>query len=314
MQTAKDAYDVIIIGGGPAGLTAGIYTARYGLRTLILEGKRLGGRAAHSHRIDNFPGFPEGISGSELMERFIAQAKKFNVEFKSERVVGLSLMDDQKEVLTRNDVYQANAIVIATGIQRKQLMVPGEHRFKGRGVSYCSICDGPLFADKVVAVIGSGSEAVEDALNMVEIAKKVYVIPGVHGFEACTKDLDTLLKKKKVELVSGADVESISGADVVTHIEFKGTTNRTLKVDGVFIIIDHSGTNEMIKEAGVHADESGCIGVDRNHQTNIEGVFAAGDCICGGMQVITAAGEGGRAGLSVLRYIKSMKRSDVKEK
>jgi thioredoxin reductase (NADPH) len=313
MQAARDAYDVIIIGGGPAGLTAGIYTARYGLRTLILEGKRLGGRAAHSHRIDNFPGFPEGISGVELMERFIAQAKKFNVEIKSERVVGLSLMDDQKEVLTRNYVYQANAIVIATGIQRQQLKVPGEHRFKGRGVSYCSICDGPFFSGKVVAVVGSGSEAVEDALNIVEIAEKVYVIPGAHGFEVGTKDLDTLLKKKKVELVSGADVESIRGADVVTHIELRGSPNRTLKVDGVFIIVDHSGTNEMIKEAGVRTDESGCIGVDRNHQTNIEGVFAAGDCICGGMQVITAAGEGGRAGLSVLRYIKSMKRSDVKE-
>lgn len=301
----EETYDVIVLGGGPAGLTASIYTARHGLRTLLLERKSLGGRARDAHMIENFPGFPDGIPGSELMDRFVAQAKKFNVDFRIDTVIGLHLDSDPKTVSTRAGVYQANAVVIATGIQRKQLRVAGETEFKGRGVSYCSICDGPFFANKVVAVVGSGKEAVEDALNLAGIARRVYFVTGSKGFGEGLEELCELSKNERVELIEGVDVESIGGKDYVTHITLKGDADRKLRVDGVFIILEHVPITDIIREAGVETDETGCIKVDRQQQTSAEGVFAAGDCVCGGMQVVTSAGEGGKAGLAALRYIKS---------
>lgn len=303
----EEVYDVIILGGGPAGLTAGIYTARQGLRTLLMEGGKLGGRAMGPHRIDNFPGFPEGISGAELMERFIKQARRFGVEFRREMVLGLNTVNDLKTVITRKSIYQAKAAVIATGIQRKQLMVPGELEYKGRGVSYCTICDGPLYADKVVAIIGPGKEAVEEALRLAEIAKKVYAIPGVKGYEGEFEELEALAEDERIEIIKGVDVESIGGDNYVTHIELKDLETRRLDVDGVFIILENVPTTNILREAGILTNESGCVLVDKDQQTNIEGVFAAGDCVCGGMQVVTASGEGGRAGMSVLRYVKSLK-------
>ena len=303
----EDIYEVIILGGGPAGLTAGIYTARQGLKTLLIEGRKLGGRALDAHRIDNFPGFPEGISGAELMERFIAQARRFGAEFRMEMVLGLSIMGDLKMVETRTGIYQAKAIVIATGIQRKQLRVPGEMEYKGRGISYCAICDGPLYAEKVVAVIGPGKEAVEEALRLADIARKVYAIPGVKGYSEELEDLEELAENEKIEVIGGVDVESIGGDTSVNHIKLKGSTPRILDVDGVFLILENIPTTDIIREAGILTNKSGCVIVDKDQQTNIDGIFAAGDCVCGGMQIVTAAGEGGRASLSALRYIKSMR-------
>jgi thioredoxin reductase (NADPH) len=302
LSEMSELYDVIILGGGPAGLTAGIYTARHNLRTLLLEEDKLGGRASGEHWLDNFPGFPEGISGADLMGRFIAQAERFGVEFRMESVLELSVMDDLKMITTRSGMYQGRTVVVATGIQRKKLRVPGELEFKGRGVSYCSICDGPLYAGKIVAVVGPGEEAVDEALRMAEIASKVYAIPGVKGYG---EEGERLLEhEERIEVVGEAEVESINGDIFVTHIELKGSQSRTLEVDGVFIILDKVPTTAIIREAGILTNESGCILVDKDQQTNIEGVFAAGDCVCGGMQVVTAAGEGGKAGLAVLRYVK----------
>jgi len=303
----EEIYDVIILGGGPAGLTAGIYTARQGLKTLLLEGEKLGGRAFGAHRIENFPGFPEGIMGEELMERFIQQAERFGVEFKEEKFLDLGIMGDLKTVVTRTGLYEAKSIIIATGIQRKQLRVPGEMEFKGRGVSYCTICDGPLYANRVAAVVGSGIEAVEEASRLAEIAEKVYAIPGVKGYTTNIEEFQDLVEKGKVEIVEGVDVESIDGTNSVTHITLKSSPPRTIKVDGVFVILENIPTTSILKAAGIKTNESGCILVDKDQQTNIAGIFAAGDCVCGGMQVVIASGEGGRAGLSVLRYIKSLK-------
>ncbi len=305
---SEESYDVIILGGGPAGLTAGIYTARHGLRTLLLEGKQLGGRSWGPHRIENYPGFPEGITGSELMERFVAQAERFGVEFRRETIVGLSDMGDGKTVVTRAGYYTARAAVITTGIQRETMSVPGEMEFKGRGVSYCAICDGPFFKDRVVAVVGSGKEAVEDAIRLAETSKKVYTIPGSKGYDGDVDDLEELLGYESVEVLKGAEIKSIGGGDFVTHIEVDHVSLDRLDVDGVFMILDHVGTSDIVKEAGIETDEGGCIIVDREQRTNLEGVFAAGDCVCGGMQVVTAAGDGGKAGLAALRYVRSLRK------
>ena len=304
----EDIYDVIIMGGGPAGLTAGIYTARHGLKTLLLEGKRLGGRAVDAHIIENFPGFPKGVSGEELMDRFVAQAEKFGVEFRIEKIMGLNVTEDLKMVLTTNDVYQARAVVVATGIISSHKRLPGEDKFKGRGVSYCSICDGPFFKDKVVAVLGSGEEAVEEALRLADIATKVYAIPSVKGYKEGVEGFQKLVESEKIDVVDGAEPESIGGDRYVTHLMLKGSPQTTLDVDGVFIIQENAPTDVILSESGVLTDKRGCINVDRYQQTNIEGIFAAGDCVCGDMQIVTAAGEGGRAGLAVLRYVKSLKK------
>ncbi|MGQ9679390.1 MAG: NAD(P)/FAD-dependent oxidoreductase [Candidatus Bathyarchaeia archaeon] len=300
---SEEIYDVIVIGGGPAGLTAGIYTARHNLKTLILEGSKLGGRASEAHWIENYPGFPKGVSGSKLMKRFISQAKRFNVEFKIEPVTGLSLTDEMKVVITRRGIYQARSVIISTGIQRKTLRVPGEMKFKGRGVSYCPICDGPFFTGKNIVVIGSNKEAIEDALHLSEIANKVYFIS---NNEISRNGLLKKLGNTKIDIIEG-EVESIEGDEVVKTIRLKDGTK--INVDGVFIILDHVPMTDILTEAGVKTDERGCIIIDRGNQTNIKGVFAAGDCICGGMQIITAAGDGGKAGLSALRYMKSLKQS-----
>ena len=305
---AEDLYDVVIIGGGPAGLTAGIYTARHGLRTLLIEGRQLGGRAWGPHRIENFPGFPEGITGQELMKRFVAQIRRFGVEFRDETAFGLSDLGETKMVLTRGGHYEARAVIIATGIQKRQLSIPGEMEFKGRGVCYCAICDGPFFAKKTVAVVGSGREAVEDLLKLAEIAKKVYAIPGSGGYESGLDRLRDLAKYENVEVLEGADPVSIGGDDFVTHLELKNKSIRRLDVDGVFIVLDSVATTDILREVGIDTDEGGCIKVDRNQLTNIPGIFAAGDCVCGGMQVVTAAGDGGKASLAALRYVSSIRK------
>lgn len=305
---SETVYDVIILGGGPAGLTAGIYTSRQGLSTLLIEGKKLGGRASGPHRVENFPGFPEGLTGTELMDRFIEQTKKFGVEFKQETVVGLSDMGDTKFVQARGGFYQSRAVVITTGIQRKSMNIPGELKFRGRGVGYCVICDGPFYKDQPVAIVGSGKDAVEDALRLVDMVSKIYAIPGSGGFKEGIEELDELTEHTKIDVIDGVDIESIEGDQVVTHINLKEGPVERLNVNGVFIILDHVGTSDIIRDSGIETDDGGYIIVDKNQRTNIEGIFAAGDCVSGGMQIVTAAGDGGKAGLAAFRYVSALKR------
>ncbi len=303
----ETVWDVIIIGGGPAGLTAGIYTARHGLKTLLLEGSQIGGRAYEAHWIENYPGFPDGIDGHALMELFKRQATKFGVEYLPETVIGLSDMGEIKMVSTRNGYHQAKAVIIATGVQRKQLSVPGEEKLKGRGVSYCAICDGPFFKEKTVAVIGSGHEAIEDALHLADTATKVYAIPGLKGY-AKNQNLDDIKRNPKIQIIEATDITEIKGDEYVTAIKLKGAVESELSVDGVFILLEHVSTNIILNDAGITLDTGGCIIVDKQQQTNLLGVFAAGDCTCTSWQVVTATGEGGKAGLATLRYVKGLKK------
>ena len=297
-------WDVIIIGAGPAGLTAGIYTARYGHSTLLLHNSKIGGRALEAHMIENYPGFPRGLPGTELMKLFHQQAAKFGVQFKHETVIGLANVGDYKIVSTRGGYHQGKTVVIATGIQRKQLSVPGETEFKGRGVSYCAVCDGPFFKDKVVAVIGSGHEAVTDALNLTHVSSKVYIIPGKNGFSENYDELALLRSSPKVEVLEGHDVVEIGGSEFVTNIKLTGGKIEIIDVDGVFILLEHVSTSNILVDAGVDADEGGCIIVDKGQHTNLPGVYAAGDCSCMGWQVVAAAGDGAKAALSAMKYLK----------
>jgi len=303
---SEGVYDVIVVGGGPAGLTAVLYTARHDLDTLVLEGRKIGGKALEAHWVDNYPGFPEGISGEDLMENMIQQVERFGTEIRNETVVGLSDFDDLKMVTTRRGFYQAKSVVVATGVSRKTLSVPGENEFKGRGVSYCGVCDGPFFRDKTVAVVGGGHEAVHDREMLAETAGKVYAIPGKKGYREAFPELALLRENPKVEFIAGADVKESGGSDFVEYVRLEGSFKGRLSLDGVFIILEHVPTAGILGEAGVSTDGGGCIVVDRDMETNIRGLFAAGDCICEGMQIVTAAGMGARAALSAMKHVKSL--------
>lgn len=299
----NNSYDIIIIGGGSAGLTASIYTARAGLKTLLLERGRLGGRALDAHLIENFPGFPEGISGQALMEKFVEQAKRFGVEAREgEAVVSVMLEGDEKMVMTRSDTYTALAVIVATGVERKKLSIPGEQSFRGMGVSICATCDGPFFKDREVAVIGTGEEAVEDALQLVDLCKRVYLIPVGNSVPLHR------LEGSGVEVLRGVEVKSVEGNTVVKAIRVaEGGRERLIPLDGVFIALNSAV--EMAREAGIEVDERGCIVADQAGRTNIEGVFTAGECTGTGMQVITSSGDGALAGISATSYVKAKKRS-----
>jgi len=302
----EDVYDVIVVGGGPAGLTAALYTARHNHKTLVLEGRKTGGKALQAHWVDNYPGFPDGISGQDLMENMIKQALRFGAEIRNETVVGLSDFGDLKMITTRMGFYQAKSVVVATGVSRKSLSVPGENEYKGRGVSYCGVCDGPFFRDKTVAIVGGGHEAVHDIEVLSEAAAKIYAIPGKKGYSEEFPELTRIRMNPKVEFIMGADVKEIGGSDFVEYVALDGTGPKRLNLDGVFIILENVPTAGILGDAGVSTDAGSCIVVDGDMETNIKGVFAAGDCTCEGMQIVTAAGMGAKAALSAMRHVKSL--------
>lgn len=311
-MTEKDIYDLIIIGAGPAGLAAGLYAARFGLKTLILETQAIDGRATEVSLIENYPGFPEGITGKDLIQRMYDQASKFGAKIKPfKEVTDLKFNGKLKKVATRKGAYHTLALIIATGTQRKKLRVPGEVEFLGRGVSYCSTCDGPFFKGLKVAVVGHGEEAVMDALFLADMAKKVYLVTHGKELKAFGTMKQRLLEKSNIETVNGS-VAAILGENVVKAIKIieAGTRLETLiDVNGVFIALGGIPMTEIVKKARIAVDNGGCIIVDRWQRTNIEGIFAAGDCTCGGMQVITAAGEGAMAALKASAYVKRMEAS-----
>jgi len=304
-------YDLVVIGAGPAGLTAGIYASRMGMKTLILERALPGGRAVEAPIVENFPGFPEALGGAELVERMTEQAEKFGAEIRyPEEVLNLVLDGRPKITATRHNRYESIGIVISTGTQRKKLSVPGETMLLGRGVSYCTICDGPLFKGKVTAVVGSGNEAFEDAIYLSDFAEKVVIITGKQEVEAAEKLVDRSVRAGNIETLKAA-VKSIAGDTYVKSVrisDLQSKEERDIPVDAVFVSVGGVPMTNLIEKTGVAVDDRGCIQVDRRQATNIGGVFAAGDCTCGGMQMVTAVGEGAMAAMQAHRYVRSMKR------
>jgi thioredoxin reductase (NADPH) len=306
-MSANEKCDVIIIGAGPAGLTAAIYSAWLGLRTTVLESGIAGGRAWLAPKIENFPGFPEGIKGSELVDKMRAQAERFKAEFRvDEEVVGLEASDSMKRVVTREQTYRAAALIIATGTQRRKLRVAGETEFLGRGVSYCAVCDGPFFRRKEVVIVGNGAEAAIDALALSELASKVTVVSQEKQLAMEGELLERLKGKANVEFVMGK-VTQIVGDQVVRVIKIVDANTQAeseREVKGVFIALGGVPLTAIVQKAGIVTDRNGCLTVDRHQQTNLEGVYAAGDCTCGGMQVVTAAGEGAMAAMKASAYVR----------
>jgi thioredoxin reductase (NADPH) len=299
--------DTLIIGAGPAGLTAAIYASWLGLKTVVLESGIAGGRAWLAPKIENFPGFPEGVKGSELSDKMTQQATRFHAEFNiDEEVVGLDLKGEIKKVVSRKQTYEASTVIIATGTQRRKLRVPGETDFLGRGVSYCAVCDGPFFRNKIVVIVGNGEEAAIDALSLADIASKITLVTHEKEVDIEGTLLSRIQSRPNIEIVKG-QVTEIIGEQVVKAVkilEYEAKQTIEKAVNGVFVSLGGVPMTEIVKEAGMATDRTGCLTVDRQQRTNVEGVFAAGDCTCGGMQVITAAGEGAMAAMRASAFVR----------
>jgi thioredoxin reductase (NADPH) len=237
----------------------------------------------------------------------VKQAEKYQADLKfGNEVIDIQLKGKQKKIVTREGTYHGNVLILATGTHSKKLRIPGETDFLGLGVSYCPVCDGPLYRGLQVAVIGSGSEAFEDAFFMAAFAQQVFLITHSTDVIAEQKFVEEAGKKPNIHLVSGELLE-IKGEQVVTgvrYLDYQDESEKELDLDGVFVSLGGVPLTDLVKNAGINLDKRGCIMVDRRQATNVDGVYAAGDCTCGGMQVITAAGEGAMAGIQAYRFTK----------
>jgi len=303
-----ESWDLIIIGGGAAGLAAGIYGARSGLKTIVLDEKLAGGTMADAPLIENYPGF-QSINGMELAQKMVAHCRKAGASIREfEKVLEMNLKSDKKIIKTNKTTYEAKAVIIASGSHYRELGVPGEKEFRGKGVSYCGICDGPLFKGKRVLIIGGGNSAVITALYLAEIASEIKIAHRREEFRAEEALITALKAKENIEILWNTEINEIRGERLVNKvIVFNNKTKETkeLPVDGVFIQVGEDPNSQLAKEAGVAVDEDGYILVDIRQRTNIMGVYAAGDVTNHPVkQVGTAVGQGITAALEAYGYIR----------
>jgi thioredoxin reductase (NADPH) len=302
-------YDLIIIGGGPAGLTAGLYAQRARLKCLLIEKLIPGGQVLTTDWVDNYPGFPEGVSGFELVEKMRSQAERFELPFINEEIVSLSVSDRNKIITGTEHTYSAKTVIVASGAVHKKLGIPGEALLGGKGVSYCATCDGPFFRDQDIAVVGGGDTAVQEAIFLTRFARKVYLIHRRDQYRACRILQEKALANPVIEPVWNAVVESISGTEEVEGLRLKmvdGSPDRDLAVKGVFIFVGIQPNTEWLK--GLLAlDTQGFIKTNERLSTSVRGIFAAGDVRHKQLrQISTAVGDGADAVFSAERYLETL--------
>ncbi|MDS1030549.1 thioredoxin-disulfide reductase [Bacillota bacterium LX-D] len=299
-------YDLIILGGGPAGLTAGMYGARGGLKTMLLEMGMPGGQATNTERIENYPGFPEGISGMELMQRFMEQSQKFALEIKMALIKKTDLKSNPKRIVTDVGEFLAKAVIIASGARPKKLFVPGEEKFQGFGVSYCATCDGAFFKDKKVMVVGGGNSALEEAAFLTKFAREVIIVHRRNQFRATHLIQMRTRENPKLSYKFDTVIEEILGDNKVEKVRMKNVKTGLVteeNTDGVFIFIGTEPNTGFLQNQ-VKLDEFGYVVVDSNLNCSLPGVFAAGDVRQKSLrQVSTAVGDGAVAAVSAEKYL-----------
>jgi thioredoxin reductase (NADPH) len=314
LLSKKDVYDVLIIGGGPAGLTAGIYTSRARLSTLLIEKLGIGGQASITDRIENYPGFIGGISGPELVHNMGEQAKSFGmrtvfgevtrIEVSDESAIKKVFLDDEPEP------YQCLSLIIAAGHQQRKLGVPGEEEYTGKGVSYCATCDGAFFRDLSVAVVGGGNAALEEALFLTRFVKDVYVIHRRDRLRATKILQERAFGNSKVEFVFDSVLDEIFGRTTVDGVKvrnLKTGERKTLGVNGVFVFIGWIPGLSFLGNI-VEKSEDGYVVVDKEMRTSGEGIFACGDCCKKNLrQIVAACGDGATAAFSAQHYVERIK-------
>ena len=299
-------YETVVIGGGPAGLTAGLYCSRLGLKTILFEKAIFGGQIVNAHLVENYPGFPEGISGFDLSQLMHQQSLRFGMEISNDEVIGIEPGNPNKVFTTESEV-SADSIIIATGAQYNKLGVEGEEQYAGSGVSYCATCDGYLFKNRAVAVIGGGDTAVSDALELAETASTVYLIHRREQLRASRVLQDRILSHPKMKFIWNNVVQKISGEKAVKKlilINVKTGESMELPVDGVFVAIGIN-PNSSIFSGNIKLDGMGQIKTDTHMETSVPGIFAAGDIRENSpRQVSTGVGDGATAALSVFKYLR----------
>lgn len=304
-MTSPD-YQVVIIGGGPAGLTAGLYTSRNRLESLLLEKGFLGGQIVNAEEVDNYPGFPEGISGAELGAKLQEHAVKYGLKTEYTEVTGLELKGDLKVVKTPTANYTARTVIVCAGSDRLKLSVPGEAEYLGRGVSYCATCDGAFFRDRSVAIVGGGNSAVVEALQLAKIATKVVIIHRRDQLRAAKITQERALAEPKISFAWNTVVDEIKGNEFVRALKLSNVTNgqkSEIEVDGVFVAVGQKPNSDYLKGI-VPLDELGYIVTNDRMETGVAGIYAAGDIRHdSGRQSVIAAGDGATAAVYAGRYI-----------
>jgi len=304
-------YDVIIIGGGPGGLTAALYASRAKLKTVVLDKSRTAGSLAYASLIENYPGLEKPLSGGELLDIFRKQAEGFGVEYKEEQVIGVSLWGEVKEVFTMEATYQGKTVIIATGSMGRKATIKGEEEFLGRGVSYCAICDAAFFKGKTVCVLGDSEESAKEAGVLSRFAETVYLICPASRLKV--EDDYPSLQISNVKLLLGKTVIAIEGSDTVERIRMRDSGGESeLALDGVFVYLRGSKPIVDFLQGTVEVSEEGCVITNRTMETNVPGVFSAGDVTCTeARQVIVAAAHGCLAALSAEKHIFGRKKAKV---
>ncbi len=286
-------YDVIIIGGGPAGLTAGIYASRAGKKTLIIENYAIGGQASLTHEIENYSGIKK-ISGFELTENMRSQAESFGAEFIYDNIIELSLEKEIKKIKTEySGLFKANSVILAMGAKAKPLGVEGEKKLIGKGISYCATCDGNFFKDKIVGVVGGGDTALTDAIYLEKLAKKVYIIHRRDEYRGTESLVNKIKKSQKIEEVLDSVITRLNGEplEAIEVMDKKTEKSMTISLDGLFVAVGLEPQTQLIKD--IITLKNGYIVTDEYMKTNIDGVYAAGDLREKPLrQVITACSDG----------------------
>ena len=302
-----EQYDIIIIGGGPGGLTAGIYAGRQGTRNLIIDRDLAGGLGREVPEMENYPGF-DNISGLELIEKMKEQATKNTELHEMEEVTEITLTNEEYRftVTTNKDQYQSKTIILATGSSHRHLNAKGEEEFKGKGVSYCATCDGFFFAGRDIIMVGGGNSALQEALYLKNLGANVTLVHRRDEFRA-QKHLQDMIEKEGINTILNATVEEIKGEMLVESVVLKDTKTHELKevpTNGVFISVGYIPHTELATQLGVELDESGHIIIDKEQKTNINYVYAVGDVCVGLKQWVVACGEGAVAATSAYHDLK----------
>ncbi|MDI9938850.1 thioredoxin-disulfide reductase [Rhodococcus sp. IEGM 1351] len=307
MTSPTTVFDLIIVGSGPAGYTAGVYAARAELEPLLFEGTQFGGALMTTTEVENFPGFRGGIMGPELMDEMREQAKRFGADIRTEDVEAIDLTGPIKKVVVNGETYQAHAVILAMGAAARYLGIPGEERLLGRGVSACATCDGFFFKDQDIVVVGGGDSAMEEATFLTRFANSVTVVHRREEFRASRIMLERAKTNAKIRFVTNAEPVEVLGESSVTGLVIRDTVTgetSTLDVTGMFVAIGHDPRSELVK-GQVDLDEAGYVRVaSPSTATSLDGVFAAGDLVDHiYQQAITAAGTGCSAAMDAERWL-----------
>lgn len=302
----SDIYDVIIIGSGPAGFSAGVYSGRANLKTLLFEGWQPGGQLTTTTLVENYAGFKDGIQGTQLMAEMRGQAERFGVEYVSKDITKVDFSGQPLKVYVGDEEYQSKSIIIATGAKPRRLGLPSEDKLWSKGVSACATCDGFFFKDKIVAVIGGGDSAMEEGTFLTKFASKVYIINRTDNFRASDIMLKRAQDNEKVEILSGKAIDEVLGENNVTGLRIKDAQSgeaSELKIDGMFLAIGHIPVTELFKNQ-IELDRVGFVSLKENTMTSVPGVFAAGDVTDHRYrQAITSAGSGCMASIDAKKWL-----------